>query len=199
MLKKIDWQFLHRPVIIFMVLVISSVIFYFAGMQYKNSANEKFNTSKSKLNTSHSKLNRQSNEIKLVDDYLTQYKELENNAFIGEERRLSWVESMKTTNKVIKLPQFDYSIQAQDDYIRPGLKQSKKVKALASKMNLNLGILHEEDVFKVFKLLDENVQSHFIIEACELSKSRGVELKVDEANFKANCILNWVHLKVAKK
>jgi len=199
MLKQIDWKFLRRPIIIFVVLLLSSFVFYFGGLHYLENSNEKFTLSKNNLSASHSKLNRQSNEIKLVDDYLKQYKALENNAFIGEERRLSWIESMRATNKKIKLPRFDYSIHAQEEFIRPGLKQNKVVKAVASKMDLNLGLLHEEDLFRVFDLLDENVQSYFNVESCEFSKSKQGELKVDEANLTVHCILNWVHLKVAKK
>lgn len=199
MLKQIDWLFLRRPIIIFLILVASSLFFYFAGKHYKDSAQELFNTAKNSLSTSHSKLKRQFNEIKLIDGYMSQYKELNNHAFIGEERRLSWLESIQASNQEIKLPKFNYSIRPQENFIRPGLKQSKNVKAMASKMDIDLGILHEEDVFNVFDLLNKHVQSYFIIEACEFSKIQKSELTVDKANLLAHCVLNWVHLKVAEQ
>lgn len=169
------------------------------GLQYKNIENENFTQAKNSLSSSHNALNKKSKEIALVDDYLEAYKALNDNGFIGDERRLSWVESIKATNKEIKLPRFNYTILAQKDFIRLGLKQSKRVKAMASQMNLDLGILHEEDIFKVFKLLDENVQSHFIVDACAVSIGQNRELKVDKANLKAQCVVNWVNLKVSGK
>jgi len=199
MFKAIDWLFLRRPLIIFLILIMSSFAFYLGGLQYKNIKNDVFNQSKNALSSSHSALNRKSKEIALVDDYLVAFKALKDNAFIGEERRLSWVESIKATNKEIKLPIFNYSIQAQTDFVRKGLKQSKRVKAYASQMDLDLGLLHEEDVFKVFKLLDDNIQSYFIVDACDISKGQNTELKIDKENLKAHCIVNWVHLKVAEK
>jgi len=199
MFKSIDWLYLRRPAIIFLILVISSVVFYLGGLQFKNNENEGFSNAKNSLSASHRALNKKSKEIALVDDYLEAYTALTDNGFIGDERRLSWVESIKAANKEIKLPTFDYSIAVQGDYIRPGLKQNKHVKAYASKMDLDLGVLHEEDIFRVFKILDEKVQSHFVLEACEISIGQNRELKIDKANLKAHCVVNWVHLKVAEK
>jgi len=199
MFKTIDWIYLRRPAIIFLILVISSVVFYFGGLQFKNSENERFTKVKNALSSSHSALNKKSKEIALVDDYLDAYKALNDNGFIGDERRLSWVESIKETNKEIKLPSFNYTILAQKDFSRKGLKQNKRVKAMAYQIKIDLGVLHEEDIFKVFKLLDENVQSHFVVDACEVSIGQNKELKIDKANLKAHCIVNWVHLMVAEK
>ncbi len=199
MFKQIDWLFLRRPLIIFSLLIVFSLVFYFGGLQYKNIANEKFNSAKNSLSSSHSKLKVLSSEMKLVDEYLDEYKTLVNEAFIGEERRLSWIESMKAANKEIKLPKFDYSISAQSNFKRPGITQNKAVASLSSAMKLDLGLLHEEDLFKVFELLDENVQSYFTIEGCKLSQGRNKELKIDKSNLTANCVVSWVHLKVATK
>lgn len=199
MLKQIDWVFLRRPLIIFLVLTGSSLIFYFGGLQYKNTALEKFDIVKSLLARSHNQLNKQSQELALIDENLKQFNSLTNDAFIGDERRLSWIESMKATNKIIKLPKFDYSIKAQEDFIRPGIKTIKTVQSLSSQMELELGILHEEDIFSVFNLLKSNVKSHFVIESCELSKSSNKDLQTDKENLSARCIIQWVHLKVAQK
>lgn len=199
MFKQIDWPFLRRPIIIFCVLLLFSVVFYFGGVQYKEIESDNFTQSKNNLSRSHSELNKLSTEIKLIETYLKNYKELHNNAFIGEERRLSWIESMKKANEEIKLPKFNYTIHAQEEYIRPGLKQTKKVKAASSKMDIYLGVLHEEDVFKVFELLDANVQSYFNVESCDFYKGKISELKVDAENLSVHCVLNWVHLKVTEK
>ncbi len=199
MFKQIDWLFLRRPLMIFFILIGSSLVFYVGGVKYKEIEGEKFNNLKSELNGSHSVLNKKSKETTLVENYLEEYKLLVDSAFIGDARRLSWIESIKDTNKEIKLPVFKYRISAQTDFIRPGIKQNKRVKVLASKMDLDLGLLHEEDIFRVFKLLDKNVQSYFIVDACEMSMPKNSELKIDKKNIQAYCVLNWVHLKVAKK
>ncbi len=199
MLKKIDWKFLKRPLIIFFILVSSSLVFYFGGTQYKDIQNEQFTNAKNALSASHRALNNKSKEIALVDDYLEPYKTLVDNAFIGDERRLSWIESIKATNKEIKLPKFNYTISAQTPFNRPGIKKNKRVKVHASKMTLDLGLLHEEDLFNVFKMLDEHVQSYFIVDACNMTIGKNSELSVDKQNISARCVVNWVHLKVAKK
>lgn len=199
MLKKIDWVFLRRPLIIFTILIVSSLVFYFGGVKYEDIAAEEFELSKNALSTSHSKLARQSSEIALVDDYLKQYNNLVNTAFIGDERRLSWIESMKATNKAIRLPYFRYSVTAQQDFIRPGIKKTKTVNVLGSKMDLDIGILHEEDLFKLIDILDENVQSYFIVDSCDLAKVNSKELKVDKENIKAKCVLQWIHLDVVEQ
>ncbi len=196
MFKLIDFIFLRRSLIVFTVLVLSSIVFYFGGVKFKQLAQDDFNAAKSALNSSHSALNKQSKEIALVDKYLTEFKALSNSGFIGEERRLSWVESMKEANKTIKLPVFKYSIKPQEQYERPGIKASKTVKSLSSPMILNLGLLHEGDLFKVIQLIEDNVQSRFVIDSCKLQSKKVDTLNINKENISARCVLRWVNLKV---
>lgn len=200
MLNKIDWVFLRRPLMIFTVLVVLALVFLIAGNEYKSAANEEFTTAKSGLNSSHRKLRNQASEVALIDEYLREYKRLANEGFIGAERRLSWIESMKATNKDLKLPSFKYSIQVQDEYNRPGIKTSKTVRSVSSAMKLDLGLLHEEDLFKALDLIDDNVKSMFTVDSCSLlaEKSNG-ELKVDQQNLRVSCDLQWVSLQVGKQ
>lgn len=200
MTKKIDWLFLSRPLIIFTVLVLVSVVFYLGGDEFKQQARNDFNEAKSDLQRGHSRLSNQAKEISLIKLYLDKFEQLKNEGFIGDERRLSWIESMKEANGVLKLPLFNYAIQPQEEYIRPGLKSSKKVKLLSSATTIDLGLLHEQDLFKVFKLMDDNVKSMFTIDSCEIdSKSADKELKVDRQNMTASCTIRWVSINMVEK
>lgn len=200
MANKIDWVFLKRPMLIFTVMIIASVSFLFAGEEYRKIAEEDFNKARSSLKKSHKQLKNQSNEIAVIDEFLAKFNELENQGFIGDERRLSWIESVKSTNDELKLPEFSYSIQPQDTFERSQIKSTKKVKVLSSLMTVNLGLLHEVDLFNVIDLIDQNVSSHFTIESCDLIADKGnKELKVDDDNIRAQCDVRWINLKITEK
>ena len=107
---------------------------------------------------------------------------------------------MKKTNKRLKLPKFDYAISPQQPFIRDNLKSNKKVKSLSSPMTLNLGLLHELDLFRVFDMMHSNVKSQFTIDSCDLTlRTQQKELKVDQENIDAQCTMSWLSIKVADK
>jgi hypothetical protein len=108
MKNEVDWFYLKKPLIIFVVGLVIGVIMMLAGTQYENVQKDKYEQSLFTLRTTHKLYSDIINDIDLLEQYRTQYTRYKASGLVGVERRLSWVESLESTNDVLKLPTISY-------------------------------------------------------------------------------------------
>ena len=61
-------------------------------------------------------------------------------------------------------------------------------------MDLNMGLLHEEDLFALLEGLRLSIKNLFTVDSCIINRSGGVDQKLatKSTNLSANCQLRWV-------
>ncbi len=193
-MTKIDWRYMARAMIILVLTLIVAVMISIAGDQYQAAQQEKYDQSLSKLRFTHRLYNNLVKDIDLLEQYRTLFNGYKSSGLVGEERRLSWIESLKATNKAIKLPNFTYRLLPQEKFERPGLRLRRGVEVNSAAMQLNMGLLHEEDIFSVFEGLRLSIESLFAVDSCILIRNAklGKPLDTQRANLSANCVIRWV-------
>jgi hypothetical protein len=193
-LNKIDWFYLRRPLIILVVAVLISVAMVMAGYQYENSQHEKYQTALSTLRSTHKLYRSIVNDIDLLEQYRSLYSEYKSSGLVGQERRLSWIESLESTNQVLRLPTLGYSLNPQETFVRPGFKLKLGVSVMSSPMDLNIGLLHEEDMFALLEGLRLSIQNLFTVDSCSISRQKPVGQSLDtrQSNLQSNCSIRWV-------
>ncbi len=73
MKNEVDWFYLRKPLIIFVVGLVIAVIMMLAGTQYENFQKDKYEQSLSTLRTTHKLYSNIINDIDLLEQYRTQY------------------------------------------------------------------------------------------------------------------------------
>ena len=104
------------------------------GRQYEIAQIKKYESAVSTLKTTHKRYADMVSDIALLDQYRNLYSGYKSSGLVGEERRLSWIESLDTTNQVLNLQKLSYILLPQEKFIRPGLKISSDVKMNSSTM-----------------------------------------------------------------
>jgi len=67
-----------------------------------------------------------------------------------------------------------------------------------SVMNLNMQLLHEGDLFRLFEILDEKAKGAYNIENCTITSTSTRILEAPgSANLSARCELIWHSIKLA--
>jgi hypothetical protein len=195
---NIDWHYLKRPIIIFCAAILIAGALAIAGDQYEKAQLEEYQKSLSTLRTAHSLYKNIINDIDLLDQYRNLYRDYKSSGLVGKERRLSWIESLESTNGVLKLPQLNYSLSPQEEFKRPGLISRRGVEVKSSPMDLSMGMLHEEDLFALLEGLRLSIKSLFTVDSCTLSRRSGVENLLDtkNANLLTKCTIRWVTIDV---
>jgi hypothetical protein len=192
--NKIDWLYLKQPIIVLLVAIFSCVALLTIGYQYEKAQNEDYQQALSTLRSTHKAYRSIVNDIDLLEQYRMLYNDYRSTGLVGKERRLSWIESLESTNQVLRLPTLTYSLLPQEQFERPGFKAKRDISVLSSPMNLSIGLLHEEDLFALLEGLRLSIRNLFTVDSCSMNRSAGIEnsLNTKSANLVANCTIRWI-------
>lgn len=193
-MNRIDWFYLRRPLIMLGVAVLIAAVLIVIGYQYEQAQQEKYQGAVSKLRSTHQLYTNIINDIDLLEQYRSQYNEYKASGLVGEERRLSWVESLESTNEVLRLPTLTYSLQPQEEFKRPGFKPKRQVSVMSSPMDLSIGMLHEEDLFALLEGLRMSIRNLFTVDSCSMNRKTAIDRSLDtkRANLQTICTIRWV-------
>ena len=191
---NIDWFYLRRPIIVFFVMLLVSLVLAVVGYQYEQAQKEKYEQALSTLSTTHRLYRNIVNDIDLLDQYRRLYSDYRSSGLVGKERRLSWIESLESTNQVLRLPTLTYSLQPQEKFERPGFKVQRDVSVMSSPMELSIGLLHEEDLFALLEGLRLSIRNLFTVDSCSISRLSTIDQSLDtkRTNLATKCMIRWV-------
>ena len=193
-MNKIDWFYLRRPLIILAVVIVVSAAVVVAGYQYEEAEHEDYQAALSTLRSTHKLYSGIVNDIDLLDQYRSLYSEYKSSGLVGDERRLSWIESLESTNEVLRLPTLGYSLNPQEKFVRPGFQLKRGVSVMSSPMDLKIGLLHEEDLFALLEGLRLSIQNLFTVDSCTITRQDpvGRSLNTRKTNLQSVCSIRWV-------
>ena len=193
-MNKIDWYYLKRPLIMLAATILITLALIMAGYQYEKIKHEQYQQALETLRSTHKLYTSIVKDIDLLEQYRSLYGDYRASGLVGKERRLSWIESLVSTNEVLRLPILHYALQPQEKFIRPGLKIGRGVEVQSSAMDLSMGLLHEEDLFAVLEGLRLSIKNLFTVDSCEINRNSDVNKSLDtkQANLRTNCTIRWV-------
>jgi len=95
---------------------------------------------------------------------------------------------------VLRLPTLTYNLNPQEDFKRPGFKLERDVSVMSSPMDLNIGMLHEEDLFALLEGLRLSIRNLFTVDSCSIVRQGPVDRSLDtrNANLRTQCTIRWV-------
>ena len=193
-MNKIDWRYLRRPLIIFGGALLLAVAMAVAGLQFQKIQHDGYQQAVSTLRSTHQLYRNTVNDIGLLEQYRSLYTDYKASGLVGEERRLSWIESLESTNNVLRLPTLTYSLHPQEKFERPGFKLLRGVEVNSSPMDLTMGLLHEEDLFALLEGLRLSIRNLFTVDSCSIDRPSGIDRSLDtrRANLVSKCTIRWV-------
>ncbi len=193
-MNKVDWNYLKRPLIIFAVAILVTTGLMLVGFEYEQAQEVKYQRALSSLRSTHADYRKLVNDLALIEQYRALYNDYKKSGLVGREHRLSWIESLETTNQALRLPRLAYNLEPQEGFLRPGFVERTGVSVRSSTMDLTLGLLHEEDLFALLEGLRQRIKNLFTVESCSLLRpgfSAGA-LNTKSANLQAKCRLRWM-------
>lgn len=193
-MNKIDWSYLRKPLIMLGVAILVSAALIVAGYQYEKVQEEAYQKAYSGLQATHRQYSKLVRDLDLIEQYRNIYTEYKASGLVGDERRLSWVESLQNANQVLGLPTLTYNLLPQEGFGRPDFRAKRNVLVKSSPMVLSIGMLHEEDLFALLDGLRSSINSLFTVDSCSMSRRSGIDRLLDtqNPNLNANCTISWV-------
>ena len=196
--KYVEWPYLHSAVVLFAGSAALGAALLAGSAVFENRMEQDYLYHSDRLAETSRRYLAVDEEEKVIRDYLPRFVELDKNGLSGEERRLSWIETLQDAGDALRLPSLGYEIKAQKPY-RPGTASLPgRYRVFVSEMTLSMQLLHEGDLFALIELLDERAQGVYTVSSCEMTRNF-VELTDNPVagNITADCLLEWFTVKPA--
>lgn len=191
-----DWRKLQTPLVIFGAVILLAALLLALAQHYSAEQEQALQTQQNLLNAARQHYQSSGMEKDTITEYLPQYQALITKGFVGEERRIEWVDELRAQHKNHKLFGIKYSISQQEDY-KPSFAPNLGGFVLhRSIMKLDLDMLHEGDILQLTESLSIQNAAPFMLRDCEISRlnaggALGSQLI---ANLHAICELDWLTL-----
>ena len=192
-----DWLKLQTPLVILgLVLMLIALMLAFA-QNYNTAQEQLLQSQQNLLSAARQRYQSSGMEKETIKEYLPQYQSLINKGFVGEERRIEWVEALREQHKSNKLFGIKYSISQQQEY-KPSFAPSVGGFTLhRSIMKLDLDMLHEGDILKLTESLSAENTAPFMLRDCEITRLNAGGTLSNQliANLHAQCELDWLTMR----
>jgi len=185
----LDWSYIrrytNRPLISAGIAVAALVIATWLHGSHKQSFRE---LSENQLAV-HEDYATLVDQRRVIDRYHRRYQRFRELGFIGRESRLDWVETMRTTSAGLDLPRLGYSIEPQRGVVAPvsTLLGGESIDIRVSKLELEIGLLHEIDLLRFFDALQRQAPGLIKVDKCEISNNSADSNGYVRANLAAAC------------
>jgi type II secretory pathway pseudopilin PulG len=196
-LEKQDWQRLQIPISVLVVVVIAVVALFSLAQRFSSEQEKAMQQQQNLLNSARQRYQSSGIEKQLMTEYLPQYQALINKGFVGEERRLEWVDELRKQHQQNKLFSIKYSIGLQEPYKPSFVGNLGGFVLNRSIMTLDLDMLHEEDILQLTEALSRKNEEVFMLRDCEITRLNAGRALNNQliANLHAKCELDWLTLR----
>lgn len=141
------------------------------------------------------RLQRSGEEKALIERYLGNYQALEQLGFVGDEKRINWVEGLRTANEDARLFGVEYQIAPQQPYPYAAELNPGSLVLSQSVMKVTFRLLHEEDLGRFLATLARQNVGVFTVNQCKLARTETGGAIRFQPNLRAECDLAWVTAK----
>ncbi|MGB4812641.1 MAG: hypothetical protein WBP13_09220 [Methylophilaceae bacterium] len=188
---------LQMPLIILALAILVCAVLIGLAYRYRISQQQALQSQANLLNTARQHYQSSGKEKETITQYLPQYQALIDKGFVGEERRIEWVDNLRAQHKNHKLFGVNYSINQQEEYKPLFASNIGGFVLHRSVMKLDLDMLHEGDILSLVESLSANNTAPFMLRDCEMTRiNQNSELMSKQliANLHAKCELDWLTL-----
>lgn len=196
--SDIDWTVLRGSLVIFFTCLLISGALLGGSFYFQANMEKEFMSNNAMFRSVSNKYFAVDEEEKLIKKFYPLFIDLYNKGVLGRERRLNWIEVLRNAGNEIKIPGLSYEIRSQEVY-KPGFPvKLGRYKLYRSIMSLNMQLLHEGDLFRLFEALDKHALGAYSVSSCTVSgKGKQIAEDAEVSNITVRCELTWHTIKLA--
>ena len=197
-LADIEWGVIRGALGALVLAAAIGATLYTAATRFRDAMQVKYSESHQRLQSVTGKYLAVDQEDMIIREQYPRFVELVRKGVIGNEQRLNWIEVLKRTAAITKIPSLRYEIAAREPFTPDFGLATGPYQVRVSKMKLDLGLLHENDLSAVLAALDGKADGIYSIRDCTFRRSaERVEPRLDRENLKSACELQWFTIRLA--
>ena len=192
-MSEIDWPALRGAIALFVLALAVGAAAAGGAIRFHHDAMRGFERERERLESVRSRYRTINGQRRLMDAWLPRFHGLQRDGVIGEERRLAWIERLREAAARVRLPSLRYRIERRTVYetgLEPG---TGAYRPFSTVVRLEVGLLHEGDLERLFRELAVPGAGLHRVERCEIRRA-GPEFVIgrDAINLFAECDLRWI-------
>lgn len=195
-LTRQDWIRLALPLLALLVAIIFAFGMVSYAQTYSDELDQKRQQQELQLMQARSRLQSSGQERESIIQYLPVYQRLIQQGFIGEERRIEWVDALRNIHQRDRLFGIRYSIGAQAPYTLSYVANPAPFSLYRSVMSLELPLLHEGDILLLLDELRQIQRAAFLPRDCSITRNSNLTNPPSlTPTLMAVCELDWLSLR----
>ena len=192
MASRADWTILRGTLVVFVLALAASAAMVTASYYFRQRMEHEYQAHHAEFREASRKYLAVDDEERIIAEFFPGFRRLFEHGLLGRERRLSWLETLRRASDDIGLKQLAYKLDAQREAKPDFAIQLGQYRLFVSTMSLNLAMLHEGDLLRLFHALDEDALGQYSVRRCVLKRSNvNLDLSAATANLSADCSLDW--------
>jgi hypothetical protein len=194
----IDWPILTGAMVMLGISIVVSGAMLAGSLQFRKQMMQEHARNNAMFQNISQRYLAIDEEEKRIQRFYPRFVELYNRGIIGREQRLNWIEVLRESGEVVKVPGLNYEIKAQSIHAPEFAAVLGRFQLFTSQMVLNMQLLHEGDLFRLLELLDGKALGTYTVTRCRLTRATpAIDLNPSRPNITTQCELNWFTIKLA--
>lgn len=188
---KDDFPLIRKAFIVLIASLLLSAALVGAGRTLRLKQQDDMTQAQVQRNDANNKLRQAENDKQEIRDYQPRFVTLRERGFVGEERRLDWIEHIQHIRESRKLLPITYEVSARQVFqVGPEVTLGN-LELRGSKMKLQMGLLHEGDLLNF--LDDLKHKGFYTVQECKVKRA-GAEPESAHLPLAAECVIYWLTL-----
>ena len=191
-----DLKRLRLPLVAAAALLALGAACLLASENYLDTAKKARDAARLSRVAAQERVSKASEEEREIRENLVHYEQMRRRGMVGEQSRLDWIESIARIKNDRKLFEIKYSIEAQRPLDYPGIVATGAADFVVSRMNLEMLLLHEEDLLNFLADLEVAGKAYVSVRHCTVSRiERAAAL---QPRLRADCQVDLVSVRGVK-
>ncbi|HIJ84341.1 MAG TPA: hypothetical protein HPQ00_09065, partial [Magnetococcales bacterium] len=108
--------------------------------------------------------------IRLINTFYPRFSDFERQGIIGEEDRVSWVESVRRKGHEGRIFSLNYSVAPPEPFALPSFGKLVGPDLYASGMSIDMELLHEGEMMDFISGLQADAKGLFVVNECHIER-----------------------------
>lgn len=186
---KDDFPLIRKALIVLVASLLSCAALVGAGNALLIKQQDGMNQAQAQRSDALNKRRQAENDKQEIQDYQPKYQRLREHGFVGEERRLDWMEHIKHIRESRNLFPISYEISAQQVFQVGPEVSIGNLELRGSKIKLQMDLLHEGDLLNF--LDDLKLKGFYTAQECTVKRAGAVLENSQSPRLTAECTLYW--------
>lgn len=196
---KFDWQYMRAGMIPIAAASVLTIVALGASVVMKSNARDAVAASQNLLSDYQQQGNEMRGKVDAQERFSVAYRQLTQTGVIGAEQRLVWVQFFRDAANDLRLPYLRYTADQQRIFSAPWLSAGNTSLVMASRLNMQLGLIHSLDLLRVIDEL-RAAPGFFHVSSCELERVvKDGSIYATKPNILANCNFDWFSIPASRR